>query len=615
MRNRSDFHTLKNMADSPGVRHRDSLLAEEFMQFHPDQRLRCLLISPEFRGRSFWSMKEVCKVVSAKTHCPPLGLLTVAALLPQHWEFRLLDLNTRAFSEEDWRWADLICVGGMLPQQQNLREIIDRAIADDKYIVAGGPDPSSQPTLYDHAHTLIVGEGETVIPSWLASWRAGKPYGVFTEAEKPDVTLSPTPRFDLLDLSAYLIMNIQYSRGCPFNCEFCDIIELYGRKPRTKTPAQVTRELDALSAMGYSGLIFIVDDNIIGNKVNLTRRLLPALTEWNKKNNYPFYYETEASMNLMDDEALLAQMRDAEFRFVFLGIETPDPEVLRRTQKRQNSYRPMLQRIHKLYEYGMVAHGGFILGLDGEKPGIDKVMIDLIDNSLINVAMVGFLVALPNTQLVRRLLREKRLLDFRGDLVETEEQLVGCANQSDSFVPVIDQTLAGLNFRTDRDRMDILQDYLTVISNIYEPKSYFDRVLRLIQTLKGTDRHQPRWFEIRREMIAFARVVRELTADRNTRWLFWRNVWHAARKGKFVFAAAMNLMALYLHFRAQVRYTVQFVTQQLPVHAEIERKLAEHDGKAREMSAHRLEPQLTDRVGREIRVVSRQEMNPQSTTP
>jgi radical SAM superfamily enzyme YgiQ (UPF0313 family) len=249
----------------------------EAVSLDPDRTLHCLLINPGFRGKSFWDFTATLALLGAKSASPPLGLLTVAALLPQRWQLRILDLNVRPLTTADWQWADLICTGGMLPQQQSLCEIIERAVAEAKYVVVGGADPSSQPHLYRKAHTLIVGEGEEVIPRWLNAWRAGQPYGVFKEETKPDVTSSPTPRFDLLDLSDYGYINIQYSRGCPFNCEFCDIIELYGRKPRVKTPRQLTKELDTIKALGYTGEIFIVDDNFIGNKAHVTRHLLPAL--------------------------------------------------------------------------------------------------------------------------------------------------------------------------------------------------------------------------------------------------------------------------------------------------------------------------------------------------
>ncbi len=550
------------------------------MDLHPDQPLRCLLVNPEFQGESFWDFTGTCELMGAKTPSPPLGLLTAAALLPQHWQFRLVDSPVRKLTDADWQWADLVCAGGMVPQQRGLRRLIDRAVARDKYIVVGGADPSSQPQVYRKAHTLIVGEGEEVIPAWLASWRAGKPNGVFTETDKPDVTRSPTPRFDLLDLSAYTTINVQYSRGCPFNCEFCDIIELYGRKPRTKAPAQIARELDALLALGYSGEVFIVADNLVGNKVDLTRRLLPALIDWNRRHRYPFYYTTEASVNLMDDDALMAQMKEAEFNSIFFGIETPDPDALRITQKRQNSYRPLLQRIHRLYGHGMVAYAGFILGLDGEKGPMDRAMIQLIEDACINCAMVGLLSALPNTQLTRRLMREGRLLAPDGAVIRTEEERLACADAAPADVHVMDQTTGRLNFRAGRDRAEILEDFLSVVREVFEPRSYFDRVLRLTHLLRGQTRHRPRWFEVKRDLTGLVRLVRALHADRDTRRLFWRNVVAAARRGRPVFVQAMRLMAMYVHFKAHTRRTLEAVGQLVPVYAEADRRLAELDGPA-----------------------------------
>lgn len=548
------------------------------MKISPDQVLRCLLINPAFGTESFWSFSASCELKGAKSISPPLGLLTVAALLPQNWEFRLADLNVRPLSQVDWNWADVICTGGMLPQQPSTLEIIDRAVAEDKYIVVGGADPSSQPELYSKAHTLVVGEGEEVIPLWLTSWREGSPLGIFRERNKPDVTTSPTPRFDLVELDQYLMINIQYSRGCPFNCEFCDIIELYGRRPRTKTVEQIAKELDTLLAQGYSGEVFIVDDNFIGNKVNLTKHLLPGLIDWNRRNGSPFYYATEASLNLMDDDSLMSQMREAEFRNVFFGIETPDPEVLKITQKKQNSYRPILERIYKLYDHGMVAFAGFILGLDGEKDGVDDLMIELIEDACINFAMVGLLVALPNTQLTRRLLRERRLLSMGGELIDSELEMFtkGGARNLDSTP--IDQTIAGLNFRTQRSRQKIMEDLVTVVSTVYEPKRYFDRVLRLSKRLKATSRHRPRWFEIKRDMAAFVRLTWEMTKHRDTRYYYWRNLIAAIPLGAAGFSSIMNLMGAYVHFRKQVVFTVAEIKQQIPVIAAIDRRLAEHDG-------------------------------------
>ena len=246
----------------------------------PDDIVKCLLVYPEFSAFSFWNVKDAIRDAGAKTTTPPLGLLTVAALLPQNWQFKLMDLNTGPLDESDWQWADLIATGGMLPQQDGLVDVIDKAKKDGKFVIVGGPDPTSQPEIYKNADALVLNEGEITIPLWLDAWRKGNPRGIFTTAEKPDVSLTPIPRFDLVNFSNYFYMGVQYARGCPFNCEFCDIIELYGRKPRHKSPEQFIAELQKIYDLGFRGYIEIVDDNFIGNKRNVKRELLPALIKW-----------------------------------------------------------------------------------------------------------------------------------------------------------------------------------------------------------------------------------------------------------------------------------------------------------------------------------------------
>jgi radical SAM superfamily enzyme YgiQ (UPF0313 family) len=523
-------------------------------KLHPDNKIKCLLVQPEFSAFSFWNYRDSCDTIGAKTPSPPLGLITVAAILPQHWEYQLVDLNCGPFDEARWAWADLILVGGMLPQQKGILQVIARAKKDGKMVAVGGADPSSQPDIYKHADVLVVGEGESAIPIWLESWRAGNPCGLFKEKEKPDVSTSPVPRYDLLNFEHYVQIGVQYSRGCPFNCEFCDIIELFGRKPRTKTPEQMLAELDKIKSLGYTGSIDLVDDNFIGNKRNVKRNLLPALIEWNKKNKHPFYYCTEASMNLADDHDLLAQMQQADFRVIFMGIETPDPELLLKTQKSQNTVKPIVDRVNTLYQYGMVATAGFIMGFDGEKQHMDLAMIKLIEDCEINMAMVGLLVALPNTQLTRRLLKERRLLSFTGKLVTSEQELRDSATADSSMLEVVDQTLAGLNFITTRDRIDIFTEYRNVVTTVYEPRRYFDRALRLGRKLNCKSRHRPGPFELRRHLRGFFRLSWRMTKDKDTRWLYWRNVLKLLPRGHVVFEQVMRLMGIYLHFKRQTAY-------------------------------------------------------------
>lgn len=533
------------------------------MKLHPQQTLKCLLIHPKFSAFSFWNYVDAAKTIGARTPSPPLGLITLAAILPQHWEFRLMDLNAEDFSESDWAWADLVCVGGMLPQQNGILAVIDRALKDGKYVAVGGSDPSSQPDLYKHADVLVVGEGESAVPVWMKSWEEGNPRGVFKETEKPDVTLSPCPRYDLLNLNYYVQIGVQYSRGCPFNCEFCDIIELFGRKPRTKTPAQILKELTAIKELGYSGSIDLVDDNFIGNKRNVKRELLPALIEWNKQNKHPFFFCTEASMNMADDVKLMELMQQADFRVIFMGIESPDPDLLLMTQKSQNTVKPIVDRVRTLYKYGMVVTAGFIMGFDGEKRGMDRSMIKLIEDTGINMAMVGLLVALPNTQLTRRLLKEKRLLSFAGELINDEADLHSSARDKDTFVEVVDQTVAGLNFITTRDRIEILTEYKNVVTTVYQARNYFDRALRVGRELVCKSKHRPRPFELRRHMRGFIRASWAMTKDPETRWLYWRNLFLMLPRGHVAFEQVMRLMGIYLHFKKQSRFLAEAMDKQI----------------------------------------------------
>jgi radical SAM superfamily enzyme YgiQ (UPF0313 family) len=429
---------------------------------------RVLLVYPRFTAASFWDFKETCDVVGARYPAAPLGLITVAAMLPPSWDVRLVDCNTGALTDRDIDEVDLIMTGGMLPQQTDALGIIERCKARGTPVVVGGPDATSSPHLYSRADFLVLGEAEPVMAEFVAAWNGGAREGRF-EAEKftADVTASPIPRFDLLTFKHYLYIGVQFSRGCPFNCEFCDIIELYGRVPRAKTNAQMLAELDALYAHGYRGHVDFVDDNLIGNKKAL-KRFLPELIDWQKERGFPFELSTEASVNLADDDRLLTLLRDANFFTIFVGIESPDTDTLVAAQKKQNTRRSLVNSINKIYAAGIYINAGFILGFDSERSRVAEGMIECIEDSAIPVCMVGLLYALPNTQLTRRLEREGRLH----------------AGHDEAAATYGDQCTAGLNFTTARPRRDILADYLTVLERIYAPADYFARVRSVSRRLR-----------------------------------------------------------------------------------------------------------------------------------
>ena len=432
---------------------------------------KVLLVNPQFNGDSFWAYKAACQLVGKSYPSPSLGLITVAAMLPSDWALRLIDRNIEEDEDEFDRalaWADLVLASGMLFQQRDHFAVIERARAAGKPIAVGGPDVSSSPEIYGRADFRIVGEAEGCIADFIAAWRRGEREGEFrVPLFSVDITTTPIPRFDLLNLSQYTEITVQFSRGCPFRCEFCDIIELYGRKPRTKTVPQMLAELNRLYELGYRGNVIFSDDNLIGNK-KAVKSLLEALVGWQRAHGYPFELVTEASLNLADDDALLALMRDANFTAVFTGIESPDPDVLVAMQKKQNIRRDIAENVHRIQAKGIFVMAGFIVGFDNDPVGVSAAMIDLIEEAAIPMSTVGLLYALPNTQLTRRLEREGRLTPGHNLASEPRQS---------------DPCMAGLNFETLRPRDEILSEYRAVVDYVYRPDVYFARVRRAVDHL------------------------------------------------------------------------------------------------------------------------------------
>jgi radical SAM superfamily enzyme YgiQ (UPF0313 family) len=504
-----------------------------------------LMVFPKFNPNSFWNLQPVCDIWGARCPAPPLGLITVAALLPQHWNIRLINRNAEELTDRDLDWADLVMTGGMLPQQDDALWLIELCRSRGTPVVVGGPDAMSSPDIYRRADFLVLGEAEGLIDQFIDAWSAGATSGVF-EGEKfqADVTKSPTPRFDLLDTSHYLYVGVQFSRGCPFNCEFCDIIELYGRVPRAKTNEQMLAELDALYRRGHRGHVDFVDDNLIGNKKAL-KRFLPALCAWQRQRGYPFQFSTEASINLADDAQLLGMLREANFFAVFIGIESPDTATLISTQKKQNTRRSLADSVHKIYRAGLFVVAGFIVGFDTETASAAGGMIDCIEATGIPVCMVGLLTALPNTQLTRRLEKEGRLLPFNRGMG--------------------DQCTAGLNFVTLRPRREILADFRDILKSVYDPTAYFERVRRLGRSLDRPHLAEKFFLkETLRDLRVLGRLIWHMTWRRtDLRPLFWRTAIDCLRNNPRNLEHVMAMMVFYLHLGSFAEFLIKDLERQM----------------------------------------------------
>ena len=518
-----------------------------------------LLVAPRFSGQSFWNFEAACEVYGARFPAPPLGLITVAALLPSSWQCRLVNRNTEELRESDLDWADLVMTGGMLPQQPATLRVIELAQRHDKPVVVGGPDATSSPEAYRTSDFQVLGEAESIIGAFVEAWESGVRQGVF-EAEKftTDITQTPIPRFDLLKRSQYTYFGVQFARGCPFTCEFCDIIELYGRVPRVKTVEQMLAELETLYDSGYRGHLDFVDDNFIGNK-KAVKAFLPHLIAWQKERGYPFEFSTEASINIADDDALLALMREANFFTIFVGIESPDTDTLVSMQKKQNTRRSLVDCVHKIYRAGMFVNAGFIVGFDSEKGSVADAMIDCIEATAIPFCMVGLLYALPNTQLTRRLAREGRL--FPPSYVAGLDAEAG------------DQCTAGINFETARPRRDILLDYRKILASIYRPAVYYRRVRTVARLLDrpALDRSASKdpqplsLFGITmRDLSLLRRLVWRIALRQpGALWQFLRVFGVCAWKNPRAIDYVGTLAAFYLHLGPFSRFVISVIDRQI----------------------------------------------------
>jgi len=415
--------------------------------------VKILLVHPQYPD-TFWSFKHALKIVAKKASFPPLGLLTVATMLPSEWQKKLVDMNVTTLNNEDLKWADYVFISAMVVQKDSVKEVITRCKKFTTKVVAGGPLFTTGHEEFDGVDHFVLNEAEVTLPPFLEDLEKGCAKHVYTSEERPDIRKTPIPMWSLINMKKYSSMSLQYSRGCPFNCEFCDIIILNGHRPRTKDKDQMLSELDALYNHGWRGGVFIVDDNFIGNKRKLKQETLPAIIEWLEAKKHPFALSTEASINLADDENLMQLMAKAGFNTVFVGIETPNEESLVECEKSQNQNRDLVASVKKIQNYGLEVQGGFIVGFDSDPLSIFKSQISFIQKSGIVTAMVGLLNAPPGTRLYQRLKKENRLLkDFSGDQMDC----------SLNFIPK-------MNYET------LINGYKNILNTIYSPKQYYERI-------------------------------------------------------------------------------------------------------------------------------------------
>lgn len=484
--------------------------------------MNVLLVYPEFPD-TFWSFKHALRFIRKKASSPPLGLLTVAAMLPSEWTKRLIDVNVAKLTEKDLEWADYAFISGMIVQRTSARQIIARCKEAGVKIVAGGPLFTIEYAQFERVDHFVLNEAELTLPAFLADLVQGQAKRIYATSEFADIQKTPVPLWELVEMDQYESMGIQFSRGCPYNCDFCNVTTLFGHRFRTKTAEQITAELESLYNLGWRGNVFFVDDNFIGNKRYLKTELLPALIEWQKhKVGIPFY--TQTSINLADDKELMGMMVQAGFRTVFIGIETPNEDSLTECNKRLNKNRDLVQDVKRIQRTGLQVQGGFIVGFDHDTPSIFQQQINFIQKSGIVTAMVGLLQAPRGTRLYERLRRENRLLeDMSGDNVDGTTNII-------------------TTMSIDRLR----EGYKQILQTIYSPQYYYQRVKTFLREYQPPKIHTSLRFQ---HILAFFRSVYRLGILGKERVQYWKLlVWTLFRRPKS-FPLAVTLAIYGYHFR------------------------------------------------------------------
>lgn len=486
--------------------------------------MKALLIYPEFPD-TFWSFRYALKFIHRKASSPPLGLLTVAAMLPEEWEKRLIDMNVESLYDDDLIWADLVFVSAMSVQKESVKEVIAKCKAVGVSIVAGGPLFTTEYEGFEDIDHLVLNEAEITLPHFMEDFRNGDAGHSYTSDQWADIRKTPLPLWELINMKHYASINIQYSRGCPYNCEFCDITLLCGRTPRTKDKDQIIMELESVYASGFRGQVFFVDDNFIGNKKRLKEEMLPAIIEWMEMRKYPFSFNTQASIELSDHKDLMELMVRAGFDVVFIGIETPHEQSLTECSKFQNKNRDLLVSVRNIQKSGLEVQGGFIIGFDNDPLTIFDDQIRFIQSSGIVTAMVGILIALPRTQLYERLKREQRLLK------ETSGNNTDFAT---NFIPRMDYEL-------------LISGYKKVLSTLYSPRHYYERVRTFLREYIPPKK---KLFHFRFNYIAaFIRSIIVLGIIGKERFYYWGLLFWTIFSRPRLLPHAVTLSIYGFHFR------------------------------------------------------------------
>lgn len=496
-------------------------------RYNDGSPMNILLIYPPFPD-TFWSLKHALRFIRKRSASPPLGLLTVAAMLPAEWGKRLIDLNVTELRDEDLAWADCAFVSGMIVQRESAREVIARCKRAGLKVVAGGPLFTAEHESFAEIDHFILNEAELTLPPFLEDLRAGTPRRIYASSEFADLASSPSPLWELVDQWRYASMAIQFSRGCPFDCEFCNVTALFGRRPRTKTPQQLIAELDGLVRRGWRGPVFFVDDNLIGNKKVLKTELLPALIAWRAKHPHGLVFNTQVSINIADDPEMLGMMSRAGFTTVFIGIETPDNDSLVECSKVQNKNRDMVADVKRIQHAGIQVQGGFIVGFDADQPSIFQRQIDFIQASGIATAMVGLLQAIPGTRLHERMKREGRLVGaVTGDNVDSTTNI-----------------LPSMGLSALRD------GYRSLLLSLYSPKHYYARVKTFLRTYRPPPVRDR--LEIQR-LLALPRSMLKLGIIGRERVHYWKLMcWTLCCRPR-LFSHAVSLAISGYHFRCIAR--------------------------------------------------------------